>query len=69
MRDQERTRGRIALLLLGLLILVALGLIVGPIVRTIDVDAAEKLAGSILSPVVGLVGTVLGFYFGQNLKR
>ena len=65
-RDQEGARRRLAYSLIGLLALVVVLLLLGDFAHWIDVDEAKDLALAILSPVVVLAGTAIGFYFGGN---
>jgi hypothetical protein len=61
---RERTRSRLAQALVGALILVTLGLVVLTAFDAITVDEAKDLAVAVLSPLVAITGTALGFYFG-----
>jgi hypothetical protein len=62
--DREEARRRLAYGLLGLLILVVAALLGGDFSGLISIEETKDLALAILSPVVVLVGTALGFYFG-----
>lgn len=68
-QSQEDTRRTIALGLLALLaVLVAAAVVI--IFRTnISETRSKDLLGLILGPVVGLVGTVVGFYFGAQTAK
>ncbi len=68
-RDRERVRGVVALLMIGLLIGIVIAMIGGLITGYLSADATEKVAAVILSPVVGLLGAVLGFYYGEQSRR
>ncbi len=62
-RDRELVRGRIASAMVFLLF-VAIGWpIVAALFGKFD-GSVEKVATLVLTAIVGLVGTVLGFYFG-----
>jgi hypothetical protein len=63
-KDQENARRRLALGLLILLSVVVIALLGGTFADWISVDESGELAQAILSPVVVLTGTALGFYFG-----
>jgi hypothetical protein len=64
--DRETARRRLAYGLLGLLWLVVGALLVADFAHWIELDDAKDLATAILAPIVVLVGTALGFYFGGN---
>jgi hypothetical protein len=49
-----------------LLAAVSLGLIICTAAGWIDIDTAKDLAAAILSPLVAVTGTALGFYFGGH---
>ena len=69
-RLRENTRGRIALLLIALLALVVIGVLVLTYLRTLGYGGAatdiKELVTLLLSPLVALVGSVTGFYFGGH---
>lgn len=71
--DRERVRGRIAQTLVWLLVSIAgLSLIVGAwlALRTENgIEALKIVLELILTPIVGLVGAVTGFYFGEKSGR
>ncbi len=62
-RDREQARSRIAYWLIG--ILSAVILFVGAIGLLTDRDL-DQLTTVFVTPIVGLVGTVLGFYYGGD---
>jgi hypothetical protein len=64
---REEWRGWLALTLMALLSILALGLVAISIwlVRPLDRETVSLLIAGIFGPIVGLVGTVVGFYFGQ----
>ena len=61
---RERTRSRLAQVLVLLLVCTALLLIVFTAAKLLSIDDTKDLAASVLSPVVAVTGTALGFYFG-----
>jgi hypothetical protein len=67
--DRERMRDRIAGWLLGLLIGVIAAMLAGLATGRLPIDALEKIAAVILSPVIGLFGAVVGFYYGEQSRR
>ncbi len=62
--DREKARRLLAYALLALLSLVTLALLGANFAGWISLDDTKDLSASILSPIVVLVGTALGFYFG-----
>ncbi len=64
---REIWRGWLALVLMAVLSLLAIGLVVVAVclVRPFNTQAVSLLIAGIFGPIVGLVGTVVGFYFGQ----
>jgi uncharacterized membrane protein YfcA len=52
--------------LLGFLGLALVAAFVSLWTHTIQVDDLQVLATALIAPVVGLVGTVAGFYFGSG---
>ena len=72
-RGRERTRGRIAYLLIGTLaaIVVATFLYIiwlsagfGQLTTEDLINVMQGVATTLLAPLVGLIGAVIGFYFG-----
>jgi hypothetical protein len=65
--ERENIRGKIAMQLLwlmgGMMLCILLLLVFGVIS---GVDDVLKLIGGLLTPVVGLFGAVMGFYFGEK---
>ena len=61
---RERTRRQLALILAVLLFLIAFLLLIFTAADLLTTDQAKDLAASVLSPVVAVTGTALGFYFG-----
>ena len=78
-RDRERKRGQIALYLIALLFVICLvpyllmlgealcaRLVSDPRCALHDPDVTERMTQLFLTPIVGLVGAVTGFYFGEK---
>ena len=65
-KAREKTRGLLALGLTLLLFLIALLLVVCTAADWLTSTEAKDLAASVLSPVVAVTGTALGFYFGAH---
>ncbi|HEX8665881.1 MAG TPA: hypothetical protein VF744_17845 [Beijerinckiaceae bacterium] len=77
-RDREETRGRIAMYLVWTLIILVAATFVFAIVtvlgcavascntQTKDLEAVRMVVQLLLTPIVGLVGAVAGFYFGEK---
>jgi hypothetical protein len=65
-RERERMRGYIAMSLLALLIGVIVAMLLGLATGRLAIEALEKVAAVILSPVIGLFGAVIGFYYGEQ---
>jgi hypothetical protein len=69
---RERVRGVIASALIGILAAIVVGdLIIAwyGIGGGGNLDLIESVATTLLTPVVGLVGAVTGFYFGEQSRR
>lgn len=64
--DRENIRGQIALWLLWFLGAIMAALLTLLVFRVINVDEVLKLVGVLLTPIVGLFGAVMGFYFGEK---
>ena len=81
-RDRERKRGQIAMYLIALLFFVCLvpyvfvlaeilclqGGGTAPMCSKFGAGNLEKLTQLFLTPIVGLVGAVTGFYYGENAR-
>jgi hypothetical protein len=65
---REETRSRLAIALVALLFLVATLLIVFTAAALLSIEEAKDLAATVLSPVVAVTGTALGFYFGGHRR-
>ena len=48
---------------------VIIGMLLGVATGRIATEGIEKISTALISPIVGLVGTVLGFYFGSQARR
>lgn len=69
-RDQEKVRGWFAYIVLAMFVFVVLTAMASAIFASKDAWAQVAAAlGLILSPVVGLVGAVTGFYYGEKSGR
>jgi hypothetical protein len=68
---RERARGWLAVALVGLLVAVdaAVFILAAALVRPFDRDLLALLLTGVLNPIVALVGTVLGFYFGEKAGK
>jgi hypothetical protein len=64
---REVWRGWLALVLMALLSLLAIALVTVTVwlVRPFDRETVGLLIAGVFGPIIGLVGTVVGFYFGQ----
>lgn len=63
---REKTRSQLALGLFLLLALVALSLIGLTAWHRLGIDETKDLVEGILSPLIAVTGTALGFYFGGH---
>jgi hypothetical protein len=63
---QEKTRSYIAKGLVLLLVVVALSLIGLTAWGKLSINDSKDLAGAVLSPLIAVTGTALGFYFGGH---
>jgi hypothetical protein len=68
-RPVENTRAALAFCLVGLLAVVLLLLLLLLWFRRVPVDAFAQVAGLLISPLVGLVGAVTGYYYGRGDRR
>jgi uncharacterized membrane protein (DUF485 family) len=64
--EREKTRKLLAVILAVLLFLTALALIFLTAFKALSIDEAKDLAATVLSPVIAVTGTALGFYFGGH---
>ena len=65
-KERELTRKRLALLLAAVVVLISLLLVVLTATNNLSITEAKELAGFVLSPLIGVTGTALGFYFGGH---
>lgn len=63
---REETRSWLARVLVYLLVAVTLTLIGLTAGGLLTIDEAKDLAGAILSPLIAVTGTALGFYYGGH---
>jgi uncharacterized membrane protein len=72
-RGREQTRGRIAYLLIGTLVAIVVATFLYIIWLSADfaqlgtndlINVMQSVGTTLLSPLVGLIGAVIGFYFG-----
>ena len=63
--SRERVRGVLAIFLLSLLGLVILSLLVAAIADWLTTTEVKDLLEPLITPLVALTGTALGFYFGR----
>lgn len=66
--DREKIRGRIAIALISLLIGLISLLFVAILVGVVQIDDLDKIVATVLTPILGIVGAVIGFYFGGKSK-
>jgi hypothetical protein len=68
---RERVRGGLAVALVGLLVAVdaTVFALAAALVRPFDRELLALLLTGVLNPIVALVGTVLGFYFGEKAGK
>ncbi len=65
-RDRERLRGKLAGWLLALLAAVAIGPVVALVFDQINSSTLKDILGGVFTPLLGVFGTVTGFYFGST---
>jgi hypothetical protein len=65
---RETTRSKIAIRLVWLLVLVSAALIGLTAAGLLTIDESKDLAGAVLSPIIAVTGTALGFYYGGHGK-
>ncbi len=72
-RAREQTRGRIAYILIGALVVIVLGTFLyviwmslrfGELTTDVLISVLQTIGTTLLAPLVGLIGAVIGFYFG-----
>jgi hypothetical protein len=67
--EREKMRGRLALGLVALLAVVIVSSLVFIALNWATVADIKTLLDTIMSPLVALAGTALGFYFGGRSKE
>ena len=67
-QDREKIRGSIAIALILLLIGLISLLFVAILVGVVKIDNLDKIVATVLTPIMGIVGTVIGFYFGEKSR-
>jgi|TARA_R110000824_G_scaffold48399_14_gene136722 hypothetical protein len=63
---REQVRGTIAWFLLGLLTMTILFAFIAVAFQWTAYDNIKDMLGILLPPIVGLVGSAMGFYFGRS---
>jgi hypothetical protein len=63
---RDRTRARLAYLLTSTVLVIVLAALMLLVTGSLKTSDLESVSAALLTPVIGLVGTVLGFYFGQQ---
>jgi hypothetical protein len=63
---QERVRTGVALAVIGAVILETLIVTIAFVLGAITPDSLPSVTAAIFTPMVGIAGTVLGFYFGSH---
>ena len=67
-RDREHIRGWLAIGMLLLLAAVLLLLLISVVCGLRTWSQVEGVSAAVVGPLVGLTGTLLGFYYGQKEK-
>ncbi len=67
-RERGQVRGWIALTLLGLFCLTVIFLLFTVTSGALALDGLEKIAAVLLSPITGLLGVAIGFYYGEHSR-
>ena len=62
----ERVRTGVAIAIIGAVILEAVILTIAFVAGDIAANALSAVTAAIITPLVGIAGTVLGFYFGTH---
>jgi hypothetical protein len=68
-RRVEDTRANLAYFLVGLLAFVLLSLVGLLACGKVPTESFAEVAGLLVSPLIGLVGAVVGYYYGKTDKR
>jgi hypothetical protein len=66
--QREDVRSWLAFIIIGLLAVLAIGLVVYAWAEG-GGDTVDQLITGLFAPVIGIAGTVLGFYFGSQDKQ
>jgi hypothetical protein len=64
-QDRERLRGKLAGWLLALLAVIAVGSVAALIFGEIDSPKLKDILTGVFTPLLGVFGTITGFYFGN----
>jgi len=64
----ERVRTSVAIVIIGAVIAESLALTIAFVVGAIAASALSAATAAIITPMVGIAGTVLGFYFGTHRR-
>jgi hypothetical protein len=64
-QDRERLRGKLAGWLLALLAVIAIGAVAALIFSQIDSVKLKDILTGVFTPLLGVFGTITGFYFGN----
>lgn len=67
-RDREKVRGKIAIWLLTLLILMVVFSFVSIAFKWMDIPTLKSLVEIFFTPLIGLVSAVTGFYYGEKAR-
>jgi len=65
---RERVRSNLAYIVIWMLVALVIALVAFVTYKGAG-DAADLLIAGIFTPVIGIAGTVLGFYFGAETQR
>lgn len=63
------TQRRISYILLALLSVIVVSALLARITGAVDTSGLKDVTSGLLTPIVGLVGAVTGFYFGGQQQR
>lgn len=65
-RVQERVRTSVAVAIVGAVVAETLILVIAYVTGAISATSLPQVTASLVTPLVGIAGTVLGFYFGSH---
>jgi len=68
-RGREDTRRNLAIMIFWLIVAISVLLIAGRLLGVLDTQAVKDLASVVLLPIVGIFGTVIGFFFGSQSEK